>query len=121
MHYYISEYQKKFHYNRSNIFEKISIFLNSSNYNIPEDVMAFTKEYVTSEDDSFSKVIEIKTPVWEMINNLERDDSAKYTFKMVDVYKDTAEYYDSFYFRRRKGWGKHLVTINKDTDKHDNW
>lgn len=108
MHYYIAEFQKKLHINRQETLSFIEKFA-THNYDIPQDVLEFTKLFVTDYNDQSKKTKTFKLPIWTTINNIE----PKYTYRFdvtqtVDTEK---EYYDSFYFRRRKGWGKCLIKV----------
>ena len=106
MHYYIAESQKKLHMNREDTFA----FIKDMNYDIPDDIYNFTNLYVTNFNNPVNTSVEFSIPVWNVINNI--DDSSKtYTFKWTENVTDEQEYYDSFYFRRRKGWGKCIVTL----------
>jgi len=105
MHYYIAESQKKLHMNREDVFTLID----SMNYDIPSDIFKFTRLYVTEVGNLVNTSVEFSIPVWNIINNISNDDSI-YTFNWTEDVTDEQEYYDSFYFRRRKGWGKCIVT-----------
>jgi len=105
MHYYIAESQKKLHMNREDVFNLIE----SMNYNLPSDIVKFTRLYVTEVSKPVNTTVEFDIPVWNIINNISSDCSI-YTFKWTEDVTDEQEYYDSFYFRRRKGWGKCIVT-----------
>jgi len=110
LHYYIAEYQKILHQNRDKVFEQLNEFIKEYEYDIHTDVITFTENFITYHGCDSVKTIEIETPIWEIINNIETDSKSNtYKFYMNDIPKDKAEYYDSFYFRRRKGWGKYNV------------
>jgi hypothetical protein len=79
------------------------------NYNITSDIVKFTRLYVTEVNRQVNTSVEFEIPVWNIINNISNDYSI-YTFKWTEDVTDEQEYYDSFYFRRRKGWGKCTVT-----------
>lgn len=112
LHYYIAEYQKILHYNREQVFRQIAVFLEDYKYEVSNDVFKFTEHFITYYDCESVKTVELETPIWEIINNLTSYAySGKYQFYMNDNPKDKNEYYDSFYFRRRKGWGKYNVKI----------
>lgn len=107
MHYYIAEFQKKLHTERQKTLTFVEDFVNK-NYNIPYDVFDFTKHFVTDyyKQDTIEKTFEY--PVWSVINNI--DSKYTYNFAITQKVDSKDEYYDSFYFRRRKGWGKCIVT-----------
>lgn len=112
LHYYIAEYQKILHMNREKVFDRLANYIAQNNYNVHPDVLSFTKEFITFWGCEANKTITLDTPVWETINYMDTSASTvTYNFYMNDVPKDSAEYYDSFYFRRRKGWGKYNVKI----------
>ena len=91
--------------NREDIFN----LLESINYDIPSDIMKFTRLYVTEVGKPVNTSVKFDIPVWNIINNIS-DGCSTYTFKWTEDVTDEQEYYDSFYFRRRKGWGKCAVT-----------
>lgn len=103
MHYYIAEFQKKLHMDRNNTLAFVKKFA-AHNYDIPQDVIEFTEYFVTdyNSQDPVTKTFDL--PVWSTINNIEP--KYTYTFEITQRVEDEKEYYDSFYFRRRKGWGK---------------
>jgi hypothetical protein len=107
MHYYIAEFQKKLHMNRADTLDFVKKFA-AHNYNIPEDVFDFTECFVTDFDNQDSVTQTFDLPVWTTINNIEP--KYTYTFDITQQVDTEKEYYDSFYFRRRKGWGKCTVT-----------
>jgi radical SAM superfamily enzyme YgiQ (UPF0313 family) len=108
MHYYISEFQKKLHLNRKSVMDSIAEFSSKLAYVTPESVNEFTECYIT--DYNKPKKIEKKfdIAVWDIINN-QPTTSSTYIFTWGEDVANEQEYYDSFYFRRRKGWGKMKV------------
>jgi hypothetical protein len=109
MHYYISEFQKRLHLNRSAVMESINRFTETLVNNTPDAVKEFTDCYITD----YNKPREIKKkfdiPVWDIINNQPVTSLCEYVFTWGEDVANEQEYYDSFYFRRRKGWGKMKV------------
>jgi len=107
MHYYIAEFQKKLHQSRNKTLRFVKEFA-LKNYSVPEDVFTFTEYFVTDYGNQKDRTKTFNTPVWSIINNI--DHTYKYRFKITQRVNTENEYYDSFYFRRRKGWGKCIVT-----------
>lgn len=110
MHYYISDYQKKMHQNRETVIKNLTTYVNRK-YDLPTSVLDFTEHFITSWTSPKSKSIDFDLPIWHIINFSEYKSSSSYRYKfsMHEIAKDEEEYYDSFYFRRRKGWGKYQV------------
>lgn len=107
MHYYIAEFQKKLHMNRQETLAFVKEFA-THNYDIPHDVLEFTEYFVSDYNNQTAMSKTFELPVWSIINNIEP--KYTYNFKITQAVETEKEYYDSFYFRRRKGWGKCLVT-----------
>lgn len=116
IHYYIAAYQKNFHQNSAQVWQSLDRYFD--NYDLHSDVIDFQHTYVTSierADTAFTATYTV--PVWETINQIVPDPSTEYVyqFEIPEPYRDRAEYLDSFYFRRRKGWGKYKVTTGDQT------
>lgn len=112
IHYYLAAYQQKFHQDRDTVWHKLDDYL--SQYDLEQDVRAFQKAYVT-DIDRMNESFEFKSsqPIWQIINQIEyqTQDEYSYQFDVYEIAGSREEYLDSFYFRRRKGWGKHRVEI----------
>ena len=69
----------------------------------------FTEYLITdfNKQETITKTFNL--PVWTVINKIEP--KYTYTFEITQPVDTEKEYYDSFYFRRRKGWGKCIVTL----------
>ena len=110
MHYYISEFQKKLHINRHLVIPSIEIFINTLEHNTPVAIKEFTDCYITDYNQPRRIEKKFDIPVWDIINNQPPVSSSTYVFTWGEEVANEQEYYDSFYFRRRKGWGKMKVT-----------
>jgi putative methyltransferase len=107
MHYYIAEFQKKLHMDRAATMEFVKTFA-AHNYDVPQDVFDFTDCFITDYNKQETVTKQFDIPVWTAINSIEP--KYTYTFDITQRVDTEKEYYDSFYFRRRKGWGKCTVT-----------
>jgi len=107
MHYYIAEFQKKLHIDRLETLDFVKKFT-TQNYEIPQDIFDFTEYFITDFNNQKNITKTFSIPVWTTINNIES--KYTYTFDITQTVDTEKEYYDSFYFRRRKGWGKCIVT-----------
>lgn len=112
IHYYLAAYQQKFHQDREIVWNRLDLFY--KRYALNLEVLTFQYSYVTDIDQMNREfVLEVKLPIWEIINKIEffPQDTYRYKFDTYEKAQTRSEYLDSFYFRRRKGWGKHKVEI----------
>ncbi len=111
LHYYIAEYQKIFHQKRTQVSESIQTFIRLNHISIEDEVIRFANEFITSYGSPQTKQLDFEIPIWEIVNGIPHNNetNSTYSFYMNEYPADINEYYDSFYFRRRKGWGKYNV------------
>lgn len=113
LHYYIAEYQKIFHKNRNEVINSVKRFILKNDIKIDSEVIRFSDEFITYYGSDKIKNVKFTIPVWEVLNSVDTQVKPEYNydFYMTEYPSDENEYYDSFYFRRRKGWGKYNVVI----------
>lgn len=113
VHSLIPDYQRSLHTNRDVIFDKIKQFvINSPTIVYDKDVMKFNTLFVTDWYNRESHTHVFDTPIWHIINNQSYTNASsyEYAFSLVQEVTSKEMYYDAFYFNRRKGWGKSVVT-----------